>query len=139
MYVRLSCCSVSLSRAEFVNALSDVLFADSVGKDTKHSREEERFAHWRKEAKGFARLVIYPGIWWLDLWRAVNRIAGVYAFLDVPFRIAFQPFSSFGRKPLMCAMKGMRHHQCNHLPQPLPSPPLPSQQTRNLILLKYES
>ena len=77
--------------------MGDVFFVNGEG-DTDSSRrqEAERLALWRRQAKGLNRLVLNPSGWWLSLWNTINRIAGVYVFLDVTFRIAFHPFGSFG-------------------------------------------
>ncbi len=96
-FLKFVCCSASLTRGEFVRAMGDVFFANSWGSDeSNRNRETERIALWRKHSKGLDRFVINPNARWLGLWNTFNRLAGVYVFLDVPFRIAFHPFGAFG-------------------------------------------
>jgi hypothetical protein len=78
---------VQISREEFVATMAAVLFEINSEEDDRRTEKQG------PKKKGF---VVLPNEKWLQIWGLANNIFGLYSCLDVPFRIAFHPFSYFG-------------------------------------------
>ena len=107
-----------MSKEEFVTSMAYVLFPSNSGEEEKPTDTENT------QAKGLERLVVLPSASWLGPWTTLNRILGVYSCLDVPFRIAFHPFSYFGAwcAWLICGMNQrpkMAFASSSQCPQPV--------------------
>lgn len=90
------CSTELLQRDAFIAIYAPLLQSDKAEEAKKSKSDEIRdaLAASSHRHRGW-RLVVHPNAQWLGWWQVVNRLIGLYLFIDVPFRLAFHTFHCF--------------------------------------------